>query len=122
MAETRDLLRIHYPAFADLRDKLGMATTYTASDGFVHWHVVLSTSSYSLDIGDDRADWAFDIKPAGRKNYTSITRVLHRLGLWVDPHVRPNAAELARVFEDNLDKVLKALESDVFWRSLGHRE
>jgi hypothetical protein len=120
MPYTSDWLQYHYPAFAELRDRRGMQTIRSDRDG-PHWLVVLADAKFWLSIGDDRQDWHFDIDVEGRHNYHSIPRVLHQLGLWGDPYIRPDASELARVFEEHLPEVLDALQDDSFRAKLRSR-
>ena len=116
MSQTIDPLRRYYPAFADLRDKLGMKTVSSRGSSRSRWMVVLEAPGFSLTIGHDIVDWYLSVELQGRQGSCDLTRVLHQMNLWDN---RLPDSKLARVFEDHLADVLAALQDDAFRRKLG---
>jgi hypothetical protein len=104
----QDLVKGHFPAFAEFRDRLGMRTT-SLTDAGVHWVVRLETDSFSLVISRDRGDNNFYIGLIGSRQDWSVPQVLHDMGLLGDVRERMNAEKLARALEQNLADVLRHL-------------
>jgi hypothetical protein len=109
----KDLVRACYPAFADLRDRLGLRTV--RHDGSIHqFSAKLEGPRFSLHFIEDRVEWGVSVALPSAKKSHSIERVLEKLGLWNHPHSRQHVSELAHVFEANLARVLGALQDPAF--------
>ena len=104
-----DLVRRWFPAFADLRDKLGMRTAVSESTP-MHWFVRLEGDSFGLLIGEDRSDEMFSIRVNGSKRYWVLTTILSELGLWKNSRERADQSKLAHALEQNLPSVLRHIE------------